>query len=215
MIHMLDAHTHLNSDQLYPSREKYFRSFCDSGGTRLVNIWVNEHRNTLNLDLQAQRKELKKNDPKVADISCSVGLHPCETVFGNIKSSETLDIEIQKLELMAIENRANIVAIWECGIDAHHERNNNIRDLQIELFHRQCLLARKLKLPIVIHSRSQRDITLDVLNQYTDLKVNLHCRSYTPLHIKKAIELFPHLRIGFCGNITYKKAIDIQESLDL
>ena len=209
---MLDAHTHLNSDQLYPDRQQYFRNFCDIWGTWLVNIWVNQKRNQINLDIQAQRQELKKNNQDIADISCTLGLHPCETVFWNIKNGDILHTEYSILEDMVEKNKHNIVAIWECGIDAHHDWNTNIRDLQIELLHRQCLLARTHNLPIVIHSRSQRDITIEVLKSYTDLKINLHCRSYSTTHIKEAMDLFPHLRIWYCGNITYKKAIDIQES---
>ena len=207
---MLDAHTHLNSDQLYPSRKKHFRNFCASWWTWLVNIWVNHEWNKKNLLIQKHRKKYLSQESW--KISCSIWLHPCETVFGNITSIDVLQKEMEIFEQLAKENRQHIVAIWECGIDAHHKRSNQIRDLQIELLHRQCVLARKLDLPVVIHSRSQRDITYDILSQYSDLKINLHCRWYTTQEIKKAMDTFPFLRVGFCGNLTYPKAIDIQDS---
>lgn len=142
----------------------------------------------------------------------TLGLHPLETVYGDIKSKDVLKDKLDELDELVKENIEHIVGIGECGIDSHYEWDDAINQLQVPLFIHQCKLAREYKLPIVIHSRSNFDLTQEILMDYTDLDIYFHCRWYTPKQIRKACESFPNLWIGFCGNLSYKKAIDIQKS---
>jgi TatD DNase family protein len=74
-------------------------------------------------------------------------------------------------------------------------------------------MAREYNLPVVIHSRDAFAETIAVLSDFADLKIYLHCRGYTPVEVKCCVELFPQLRIGYTGTVTYPKAVDIRESL--
>jgi TatD DNase family protein len=49
-------------------------------------------------------------------------------------------------------------------------------NLQKKLFVAQLNLARELDLPIVIHSREDFDTTIDIIKDYKDLKIYIHCR---------------------------------------
>ena len=109
-----------------------------------------------------------------------------------------------------------MVGIGECGFDLHYANTPEILDLQKKLFVRHCELAREFDLPLVVHSRDAWDQTIDVLKGYKDLIVYFHCRGYGAEEIKKLRGLkIKRLFVGFCGNVTYKKANDLLESLKL
>ena len=205
---MFDAHTHLNSDQLYPDREIHLGAFQDAWWTWLINVWVNHIWNQRVLEIAQKVREKSDN----IYVWSTIWLHPWETTFGNISSKEVAKIEIEKLHTLFYENKKDIIAIWECGIDSHFERNSTIQSLQEQLFLAQCELARKESLPLVIHSRDNFALTHDILKNYTDLKIYFHCRWYGPKEVEQAKETFPHLRIWFCGNLTYPKAHLLRDS---
>ncbi len=74
-------------------------------------------------------------------------------------------------------HHALIAAIGECGMDAHYpDYTTTIRSVQQAFFRRQCLLAREYNLPIVIHSRDAFDETYEVLEEFTDVSIYMHCR---------------------------------------
>lgn len=214
---MYDAHTHLNSDQLYPQRTTHLQSFLDIGGTQLVNIWVNHEQNLRAIDiakLSWSTAKTTSHDTQKNKALATIWLHPCEISFWHITSHTHIDREMEQLKDLYHKNTEHIVGIGECGIDSHRERDDTIQDLQASLFHQQCTFAQEVKLPIIIHSRDNFSLTLEVIKNYPDLKVYFHCRWYSPKDINEAITHLPHLRIGFCGNLTYPKAKNIQNSFD-
>ena len=207
---MHDSHTHLNSDQLYPDRVSHLQDFVDAGWAGLVNIWVHHERNLRAI-------EIAKNNTTDCIVWAALGIHPGEISYSHtITSSQDIQTQLSQLrELFEThKNNQHILALWECGIDAHYDWDEGIQRLQIELFAAQCELARELQLPIVIHSRDDFDLTLEVLKNYTDLKIYFHCRGYTADDICTAVDTLPHLWVWFCGNITYPKANQLRESLD-
>jgi len=205
---MIDAHTHLNSEQLYPDREQHIHDFESAGWSWLVNIWVNHLRNLRAL-------EIKKKYSWEVQVEATAGIHPWETTFGSCKSLDDAQLAIDQLVRLTYENLDSLSAIGECGIDSHFERNSEIQAIQQKLFVAQCELAKATKLPLVIHSRDNFDLTFDILNTYNDLKIYFHCRWYTSNEIQRVVQNFPQLWIGFCGNVTYPKAVELRESFDL
>ena len=205
-----DAHTHLNADQLYPQREKYLDAFIAIWGEGLINIWVNHERNQRGIDLARSCQE-KYGDSFF--MKAAIGIHPGEVAYGHITCDDGITKQIEQLKRLHDTHAQHIVAIGECGIDAHYDGYDSGKSLQQTLFHAQATLAKERNLPLVVHTRDQFSDTIDILKDFTDLKINLHCRWYTPDDIQTAHELFPHLRIWFCGNTTYKKAQQLRDSL--
>jgi len=207
---MHDSHTHLNSDQLYPDREQHLADFVNVWGKGLVNIWVNNEWNLRAL-------HISKYNSTDCFVWVALWIHPGEISYSHtINHSQDIQDQMAQLRTLLKRHRDNkhIVAIWECGIDAHFDRDKDIQSLQVELFVSQCELARELNLPIVIHSRDNFTLTLEVLRQFTDLKIYFHCRWYTPDDVMLAVQTLPDLWIWFCGNTTYPKAILLRDSLD-
>lgn len=117
------------------------------------------------------------------------------------------------LQALYEKNKEHIVAIGECGIDTHYPDGAENIELQKELFHRQCQLAKDLGLPVVIHSRDDFDSTREVVKNFVDQKIYFHCYGYGKDEISILQEACHQLRVGFCGNVTYPKAQPLRDAL--
>jgi TatD DNase family protein len=82
---------------------------------------------------------------------------------------------LNELENLYEEKSDHIVAIGECGIDLHFPDNPPLEVQQYAL-KLQAELARKLNLPLMIHSRDGFSETMDVLEDFSDLKIYFHSR---------------------------------------
>lgn len=205
---MFDTHTHLNSDQLYPDWQMYMANFVDAGWLWIVNIGMNPIANKRAIDIACQSAELF---PSII-VSSTVGIHPCEVVDNRYTRYDIWYIQDHIAQLIQ-HNHNNIVAIGEAWIDLHYEWSSGTLDDQQLIFDLQCRMAVEYKVPLVVHSRDAYQETMDVLIKYPSLRVVMHCRWYTPWHIKNCLSLLPSCWIGYTGTITYPKALDIRESL--
>lgn len=88
-------------------------------------------------------------------ISMAMGLHPTELTDD---PDAALDIIVKEVET----NPGVYCAIGEIGIDLYWEPEN--RDRQMKAFDRQCRLALRHDLPIIIHCRNGLTETLEVLH---------------------------------------------------
>ena len=218
---MYDSHTHLNAPQLFWDYKKYIENFKNAWWKKLVNVWVDFSRTERAL-------EIERNFP---DVCLSTWwFHPTEPIFkykdwkyefseGKLVSWEKyLELAKNYLEKLILDKK--IVAIGECGIDYHYFENLNkwqtkqeVIEQQNSLFLMQLDLAKKYNLPIVIHSRDAFYETCELLENYKDLKIYFHCWGYGPEEVKYAQKNYKNLWIGYDGNITYKKADDLRESI--
>lgn len=203
----IDAHTHLNTSKLFTDWVDHISEFEKIWWTMLINAWADEEYNNNWIEIA---KKYSENNWKVF-VKATIWFHPYEAICGNI-TSDNLKNKIEELKKLYIENKEYIVAIWECGIDVHYDGNLNM-DLQKELFIAQLELAKEFNLPIVIHSREDFDTTIEILKQYKELKIYIHCRGYWSNEIKIVQNMFSKLRIWFDGNISYPKAQNIRDSL--
>ncbi len=197
-----DAHTHLNSPGLYANAEKYIQNFTDIWWKSMIIVWASQEYNNNAMTLA-----------KKFNLKITLWLHP-EILTPN-DDMQTICSKVEELKNMILENKHNIVAIGECGIDLYFSWTDQTLDLQKKLFAMQCDLAQELDLPIIIHSRAAFDQTIDILKNYKNLTIYFHCRGYGPEQIKILQSLLPKLYIWFCGNVTYKKADELRESLRL
>lgn len=207
-MNFYDSHCHLNSEQMFPERKKYIDNFYENWGRGLVNVGASGFYNEKGLEIA------KSATSSQVFVKAILGWHP--EVVGTEITQENLLQKIAELKKMIEDNRAYVVGVGECWIDLHFPWSFETLPLQKELFMLQCDLARELNLPLIIHSRDAFDQTFDVLKKYSDLVVYVHCRWYGPEEMKKLQSLnFKKLYVGFCGNVTYKKADTLRESLKL
>ena len=205
---LYDAHCHLNEEHIFPRREECLQRFVDARGAGIVNVGANQFYNEKGIEIAVASK-----DSSVV-VKATIWFHP-EGVGTEIQQKD-FPVKMEELKNMIMNNRGSIVGVGECGFDLHYPWAETYLDLQKELFVLQCELSRELDLPLVVHSRDAFDQTLDVLKNFKDLVVYFHCRGYGPEELKKLQEAdFRKLYIGFCGNVTYKKADVLRESLKL
>lgn len=206
-----DSHTHLNNSQLYNDWKSLIDQFAEHGWVWLVNIGVDDGYNTRGIEIAQLSKELY---PQL-QIGCTVGIHPCDIVDKN-KDTSQIDQDIKQLEILIENNRKYIRGIGECGTDLHWPCTPQQHEMQQYATHCQAKLCQKYNVPLIIHSRSDRAGTYEVLKNYCDIVINLHCRNYSPAEIQVALDTWwDKVYFWFGWIITYPKAWDVRDSLAL
>lgn len=201
---IIDAHTHLNTDQLFSDYTKYLENFEKIWWKILVNAWANNEYNKK--WIQIARESAKKFSNLT--VKTAIWRHPCDIPHNELEFFPL----INELEELYENNKNYIVAIWECGIDLHFPENPTI-GVQQHALKLQAELARKLNLPLIIHSRDGFHETKEVLKDFSDLKIYFHSRWYWPNELSEAERIFPNLRLWFTNVIEYPSAKKIREAI--
>lgn len=207
---MFDTHTHLNDDKLFPDREQHITDFINQWWQWLVNIAVNAEYAMRAIHIAKTWLSLFPD----TFIGATVGIHPSEACFHEI-TKENLQENIQNLKKIYYQHTDVLCAIGECGIDLHYPGSPDSIELQQELLALQCQMAQETWLPLVIHSREGFQETIDVLKNFSGLRLVFHCFGYWPKEAEYILSHFPNTLLGFDCNITYPKAEALREACKL
>jgi len=134
---------------------------------------------------------------KYSSIFAAVGLHPCEAQ----------EHEFEAVKTYAVHDR--VVAIGETGLDFYH--STKFTSIQEEQFRKHIQLARSIKKPLIIHSRSAGQRCLEILieEQAKDAGGVFHCFGEDEIFAEKLLNL--NFLISIPGIITFKNAIQLRE----
>ncbi|MDR2415733.1 MAG: TatD family hydrolase [Candidatus Peribacteria bacterium] len=196
---LIDAHTHLNLEDLFVDRKTHLSNFQAVGGKILVNAGAHSDYNQKGILIAQEAKHLF---PELI-VKATVGFHPEDTPLqkeGEKGVHELLD----ELEQQYLNHKEEVIAIGECGIDLHTKTANLVH--QQELFRLHAELAHKFQLPLVVHSRDAFKETLEILKDFRDLKIYFHCRGYGAKEVHIIEKLFPEVWLGFTNILTYPNA---------
>ena len=197
---LIDSHCHLDRFQKKGTLDSILLRAQEAGVERIVAIGTSRADWNTYAELASAQPER---------ISYTVGLHPTDI-------EEDWQDQLQMLEPAFSVDPAP-VAIGEIGLDHFHlpkspERAEEIKRRQSEVFKRQLELARKLDVPVVVHSRNSFYECLKVIDQsgFDWRKVVFHCFADGP----EEMELLNNRggRGSFTGIITYKNAEAIREA---
>lgn len=116
----------------------------------------------------------------------------------------------------AVERRIQVhraVAIGEIGLDYHYDFAP--RSIQQEVFRAQVALARRLSLPVIIHTREATDDTLRILKEEGRHAVRgvFHCFTGDAVMARAVLDLGFHL--SFAGIVTFPRADTLREAARL
>lgn len=129
----------------------------------------------------------------------AVGIHP----HNSGEYGYALADKIHKLA-----RHKKIVGYGEIGLDFF--KNHAPKDVQIKAFREQLELAKELRLPVIIHSRSAKEETFEILKEsYGQGSGVIHCYSYDLGYVKKFLHMGFYISIP--GTITYKNNEDLME----
>jgi TatD DNase family protein len=106
--------------------------------------------------------------------------------------------------------RPKAVAIGEIGLDYHYDLSP--REVQRAVFREQVLMARELRLPVVIHTREAWPDTLAILREERASEIGgvFHCFSGGTDEARLCLDLGFHL--SFAGPVTFKSARAVAEA---
>ena len=179
-----DTHTHLYSESFDSDRDQIIKRAIQSGITRFFVPAIDSSYTQRMYDLEKKYPE---------NIFLMTGLHPTHV---NNDYNKELDHIVQQLD------DREFFAIGEIGIDLHWDKTTI--ELQQNAFRFQIQLAKKYKLPIVIHCRDAFNEVFDILEleKSDDLNGIFHCFTGTYEQAKKAISY--NMKLGIGGVVTFK-----------
>lgn len=179
-----DTHTHLYSDEFSEDRDVMIQRALSAGVNRFFIPAIDSSYVPAMYALEAKYPE---------NMFLMCGLHPTSTK-ANYKEELTL-VEKQ------LEQR-KFYAIGEIGIDLYWDKT--FLTAQQHSFRHQIGLAKKYKLPIVIHCRDAFDEVFEILEEQKsdDLFGIFHCFTGNFEQAQQAIAL--NFKLGIGGVITFK-----------
>ena len=185
---LVDTHCHLQSAHFDGDREAVIAACLE----RLD--WVT----VIGDDLPSSRGALALLRPRVYGV---VGIHP-------YYAKDFDDATVAELRKMAVHD--GVVALGEMGLDYFNEYSP--RADQARAFRVQLELACELELPVVIHNRDADSDCHAILKDFAAALPGciMHCFGSSPEYAEKFLEL--GFYISFAGNVTFPKAIPLQEA---
>ena len=179
-----DTHTHLYSEAFDEDRKEVINKAIQLNITRFFIPAIDSTYTEAML-------QLEKDYPN--HVFLMMGLHPTH-VKDNYKE------ELKHVEDMLAKRK--FYAVGEIGIDLYWDKS--ILGIQQEAFKHQIQLAKKYKLPIVIHCRDAFDEIFEVLEteKCEDLFGIFHCFTGTLEQAHKAISY--NMKLGIGGVATFK-----------
>ncbi|KPA90735.1 hydrolase, TatD family [Pseudomonas asplenii] len=138
--------------------------------------------------------EVKALAERYADVDCSVGVHPLDV---KPDATPALDWLLRELD------HPRVVAIGETGLDYHYEPE--AAEVQQASFRLHLEAARKTGKPVIVHTRSARADTLQLLREAQLPQAGvLHCFTEDWDMAKAALDL--GFYISLSGIVTFRNA---------
>jgi TatD DNase family protein len=181
---LVDSHAHIYSEKFSQDREEALARAWTAGVEKIY--MPNIDHTSIDIMLETESKHPQQ-------CIAMMGLHPT-----------SVDKDFEK-ELYLVEewlNKRAFAAVGECGIDLYWDKT--FLPQQQEALKVQVALAKKHKLPIVLHTRDSFDETYEIIAQAQDgtLRGIFHCFSGTAEQAAKVKEL--NFLMGIGGVATFK-----------
>ena len=189
---LIDSHCHLDRIDLKPYEDD-FSCFMEEAKNNQI-----EHLLCIAIDLESYPAMLELvNDFK--QISVTVGVHP------NVQDCKDPSVD----ELIHLGQPDNVIGIGETGLD--YFRSEGDLAWQHQRFRNHISAAKKLKKPLIIHTREAKEDTLRILKEENADEIGgvIHCFTEDWEFAKKAMDL--NFYISFSGIITFNNAVTIKE----
>jgi TatD DNase family protein len=181
---LTDTHTHLYSDAFTEDRDAMMQRARDAGVERFFIPAIDSGHTNAMYDLESKYPN---------EVYLMMGLHP---------TSVKKDFEEELNHVEAQFKLRSFCAVGEIGIDLYWDTST--LSFQKIAFKRQIKLAKKHKLPIVIHCREAFNEIFEVLEteKGDDLFGIFHCFTGTIEQANRAISY--NMKLGIGGVATFK-----------
>ncbi|OWR27494.1 hydrolase TatD [Saccharibacillus sp. O23] len=190
---LFDTHTHMDAPEFEEDRDETIARAVEAGVGHFVNIGFN--RETIPTTLALAEK--------YPFVCAAIGWHPVDAI----------DMQPGDLEwIESLCSHEKVVAIGEIGLDYHWDKSP--KDVQHRVLREQIALAKRVKLPIVIHNREAHEDTIRILKEENASEVGgiMHAFSGSWETAKICLDMGFHLSFG--GPVTFKNAKQPKEVLE-
>ncbi|TNF63921.1 MAG: TatD family deoxyribonuclease [Deltaproteobacteria bacterium] len=191
---LFDTHCHLDDGRLFQELDAVLERAEEAGVRRITTIGCANDVATVMSAVAIARQHPDR-------ISATVGVHPHD--------ARHLDDEIcDAIREAGVD--PSVVAIGETGLDFHYDHSPH--PVQKEAFRKQIAIAKELQKPLVVHTRSAPQETLQILReeQAQDVGGIIHCFSEDAPFAAAALDL--GFVSSFSGIVTFKKAVAVHEA---
>jgi TatD DNase family protein len=182
---LFDTHTHINAEQFDEDRKEVIQRAIDAGVTNMVVV---------GFDRPTIEKAMEIID-QYDHIFASIGWHPVDAI-------DMTDEDLVWIE--ELTQHPKVVALGEMGLDYYWDKSPH--DVQKDVFRKQIALAKRLKLPIIIHNREATEDIVQILEEEKASEVGgiMHCFSADWETAKRCLDM--NFYISFGGPVTFKNA---------
>lgn len=195
-VKIFETHAHYDDESFDKDREYLLTEMLGDSG--MIDVIVN-----IGASLKGCKDSLALA-AKYDKVYAAIGVHPSDV--GALTASD-----MEWLCENAVKN-PKVVAVGEIGLDYHYQSPS--KDIQNKWFIEQIALAKKVKKPIIVHSRDACQDTIDIMKQENASAVGgiVHCYSYTKETAKDFLNMGFYFGIG--GVITFKNAKKLIEAVE-
>lgn len=190
---IFESHAHYDDEQFNEDQDQVLLEIKAAGISKLVNV-------ASGVESAIKSVEMAK---KYDFVYAAVGVHPHEAIKMHDQDIETLTL---------LSGHPKVVAIGEIGLDYYYDFSP--KEVQKLWFREQLVLAKLVKLPVIIHSRDAAADTFDLIVESGIEKIGgvIHCFAGSK---EMAIEYVKRgFYIGVGGVITFKNAKHIKEVVE-
>lgn len=182
---LFDTHVHLNAEQYADDLAEVVERALQAGVEQMTVVGFN--RPTIEKAMEL----VETYDFLIA----SIGWHPVDAI-------DMTDDDLQWIEELSAHPKVR--AIGEIGLDYYWDKSP--KEIQQEVFRKQIRLAKKVKLPIIIHNREATSDLIAILKEEGASEVGgiMHCFSGSVETAKECLELNFYISLG--GPVTFKNA---------
>ncbi len=203
----VDSHCHLDGTRFAQDRAETITRAQSAGIVAMLAIGNGDGPEQADCAIKLAEAQQRGKFASLPKIYASVGVHPHEAKL----------VDQAALDRLAEWAKQPAVIAWgEIGLDYHYDHSP--RDVQQRVFVRQMELAAAAKLPIIIHNRPSEgsenawdDLSRLLKDNWHSTRLGgiLHCFTGEEHHARAALDM--GFMISFAGNVTYPKALNIQQ----
>lgn len=186
----IDSHAHLDDARFADDRDAVMQRAWDAGVRHILTIGNGRGPDDMGCGIPIASGH--------DWVSTSVGVHPHD-------ASKLEERHYDLIEELAAN--PHVVAIGETGLDYYYDHSP--RDVQCEVFRRQIQIAKKLDLPLIIHTRDADEDTERILLEETPRRGVIHCFTSSMRLAEVASQM--GFCISFSGIVTFPKSQNLAD----
>ena len=199
-MEFFDSHSHYNDEKFNEDRQQIIEDTYKEGITKFVCAGYN---------ITSSLKSLEMSK-KYEFIYSICGISPNDIP----QTEEELWKQLNEIEEIA-KNNNKVVTIGEIGLDYYwNDEEQPDKEIQKEWFERQIVVAKEVKLPIIIHSREAAKDTYEIMKaqQAGENGGIVHCYSYSRELAGDFLDMGFSFGIG--GVLTFKNSRKLKEVVE-